>query len=188
MCVLPARSQAVQLASCQGGASSKTSPPGELTPLPLEDMRPAGPLVLAGQLPRCGWWLARDTAAVCVLGRRSARVGVAVGQRGRCTLCHLSVLIPCPAERLLLRCLGPVASFSQPLDPLSPLARRAHAGVRHSYLWLADALGRPFTLSLRHPGIRLRSLAARGELSTARTIAQRGAGGELLLPGLAAAA
>lgn len=51
----------------------------------------------------------------------------------------------------------------------------AAAGVRHSYLWLADSLGRPFTISLRHPGIRLRALAARGELSTARTIAQRGA-------------
>ena len=48
------------------------------------------------------------------------------------------------------------------------------AGVRHSYLWLADSLGRPFLVSLRHPGLRLRCLAARGELSTARTIAERG--------------
>ena len=48
------------------------------------------------------------------------------------------------------------------------------AGVRHSYLWLADGLGRPFLVSLRHPGLRLRCLAARGELSTARTIAERG--------------
>jgi hypothetical protein len=49
------------------------------------------------------------------------------------------------------------------------------AGVRHSYLWLADCLGRPFLISLRHPGLRLRCLAARGEVSTARTIAERGA-------------
>lgn len=48
------------------------------------------------------------------------------------------------------------------------------AGVRHSYLWLADCLGRPFLVSLRHPGLRLRCLAARGEISTARTIAERG--------------
>jgi WD40 repeat protein len=86
--------QLVKLASIQGGVNSKTSPPSEATPLPAEQARPSGPLVLAG--------------------------------------------------------------------------------VRHSYLWLADALGRPFLLSLRHPGLRLRCLAAKGELTTARTIAERG--------------
>lgn len=86
--------QLVKLASIQGGVNSKTAPPSEATPLPAEQARPSGPLVLAG--------------------------------------------------------------------------------VRHSYLWLADALGRPFLLSLRHPGLRLRCLAAKGELTTARTIAERG--------------
>ncbi|KAL4432170.1 hypothetical protein ABPG77_005932 [Micractinium sp. CCAP 211/92] len=86
--------QEVQLASFQGGVDSKTSPAAEATPLPPEQMRPPGPLTLAG--------------------------------------------------------------------------------VRHSYLWLADCLGRPFLVSLRHPGLRLRCLAARGEISTARTIAERG--------------
>jgi hypothetical protein len=85
----------LQLASFQGGVDSKTSPAAEATPLPPEQMRPAGPITLAG--------------------------------------------------------------------------------VRHSYLWLADCLGRPFLLSLRHPGLRLRCLAARGEITTARTIAERGA-------------
>ena len=86
--------QLVQLASIQGGVNSKTAPPSEATPLPPEQARPAGPVVLAG--------------------------------------------------------------------------------VRHSYLWLADSLGRPILLSLRHPGLRLRCLAAKGELTTARTIAERG--------------
>jgi hypothetical protein len=86
--------QEVTLASFQGGAASKTAPSLDATPLPPEQMRPAGPVTLAG--------------------------------------------------------------------------------VRHSYLWLADAFGRPFLVSLRHPGLRLRCLAARGELTTARTIAERG--------------
>jgi hypothetical protein len=86
--------QEVTLASFQGGAASKTAPSLDATPLPPEQMRPAGPVTLAG--------------------------------------------------------------------------------VRHSYLWLADAFGRPFLISLRHPGLRLRCLAARGELTTARTIAERG--------------
>jgi hypothetical protein len=86
--------QEVQLASFRGGAASRTGAPAGATPLPPEQMRPAGPVVLAG--------------------------------------------------------------------------------VRHSYLWLADGLGRPFIIPLRHPGLRLRCLAARGELATARTIAARG--------------
>lgn len=86
--------QEVTLASFQGGAASKTAPSLDATPLPPEQMRPAGPVTLAG--------------------------------------------------------------------------------VRHSYLWLADAFGRPFLVSLRHPGLRLRCLAARGELTMARTIAERG--------------
>jgi hypothetical protein len=84
----------LQLASFQGGVDGKTSSSAEATPLPPEQMRPAGPITLAG--------------------------------------------------------------------------------VRHSYLWLADCLGRPFLISLRHPGLRLRCLAARGEITTARTIAERG--------------
>ena len=92
----------MQLASLRGGVRSASGTPPEATPLPAEQMRPAGPLVLAG--------------------------------------------------------------------------------VRHSYLWLADSLGRPAVLSLRHPGLRLRCLAARGELSTARTIAERGEGGARLPP------
>ena len=92
----PAALAPAQLASFQGGVDSKTSTAAEATPLPSEQMRPAGPVTLAG--------------------------------------------------------------------------------VRHSYLWLADCLGRPFLLSLRHPGLRLRCLAARGELTTARTIAERGGG------------
>lgn len=86
--------QEVTLASFRGGAASKTAPSLDATPLPPEQMRPAGPITLAG--------------------------------------------------------------------------------VRHSYLWLADAFGRPFLVPLRHPGLRLRCLAARGELTTARTIAERG--------------
>ena len=86
--------QEVTLASFCGGAASKTAPSLDATPLPPEQMRPAGPITLAG--------------------------------------------------------------------------------VRHSYLWLADAFGRPFLVPLRHPGLRLRCLAARGELTTARTIAERG--------------
>lgn len=86
--------QEVTLASFQGGVASKTAPSVDATPLPPEQMRPAGPVTLAG--------------------------------------------------------------------------------VRHSYLWLADAFGRPFLVPLRHPGLRLRCLAARGELTTARTIAERG--------------
>ena len=86
--------QEVTLASFQGGAASKTAPSLDETPLPPEQMRPAGPVTLAG--------------------------------------------------------------------------------VRHSYLWLADAFGRPFLVPLRHPGLRLRCLAAKGELTTARTIAERG--------------
>ncbi|KAL4855688.1 hypothetical protein ACK3TF_003771 [Chlorella vulgaris] len=86
--------QEVQLASFQGGVDGKTSAAAEATPLPAEQMRPAGPITLAG--------------------------------------------------------------------------------VRHSYLWLADCLGRPFLVSLRHPGLRLRCLAARGDITTARTIAERG--------------
>jgi len=86
--------QEVTLASFQGGAASKTAPSLDATPLPPEQMRPAGPVTLAG--------------------------------------------------------------------------------VRHSYLWLADAFGRPFLVSLRHPGLRLRCLAARGDLTMARTIAERG--------------
>jgi hypothetical protein len=68
------------------------------------------------------------------------------------------------------------ADVAAPLPPpqLRPSGPLTLAGVRHSYLWLADAAGRPFILSLRHPGLRLRCLAARGELSTARTIAERG--------------
>lgn len=85
----------LQLASFQGGVDGKTSAAAEATPLPAEQMRPAGPITLAG--------------------------------------------------------------------------------VRHSYLWLADCLGRPFLVSLRHPGLRLRCLAARGDITTARTIAERGA-------------
>ena len=56
----------------------------------------------------------------------------------------------------------------------TPSPAHSSAGVRHSYLWLADCLGRPFLVSLRHPGLRLRCLAARGEITTARTIAERG--------------
>ena len=94
---------ALQLASFQGGVDGKTSASAEATPLPPEQMRPAGPITLAG--------------------------------------------------------------------------------VRHSYLWLADCLGRPFLISLRHPGLRMRCLAARGEITTARTIAERG-GGRAGLPAL----
>eukprot|EP00887_Chlorella_sp_A99_P005680 scaffold1.g5680.t1 len=68
------------------------------------------------------------------------------------------------------------APDTTPLPPeqMRPAGVLVLAGVRHSYLWLADGLGRPFLVSLRHPGLRLRCLAARGELSTARTIAERG--------------
>lgn len=38
-----------QLASFQGGVDSKTSPAAEATPLPPEQMRPPGPLTLAGE-------------------------------------------------------------------------------------------------------------------------------------------
>lgn len=63
-----------------------------------------------------------------------------------------------------------------PLPPpaMRPAGAVTLAGVRHSYLWLADAFGRPFLVPLRHPGLRFRCLAARGELTTARTIAERG--------------
>ena len=72
-----------------------------------------------------------------------------------------------------------VAAGAEDAAPLPPEQMRPPgavmlAGVRHSYLWLADCLGRPFILSLRHPGLRARCLAARGELTTARTIAERG--------------
>lgn len=61
-----------------------------------------------------------------------------------------------------------------PPEQTRPAGPVSLVGVRHSYLWLSDAFGRPFLISLRHPGLRLRCLAARGELTTARTIAERG--------------
>lgn len=61
-----------------------------------------------------------------------------------------------------------------PITVPRPLGPVVLMGIRHSYLWLADGLGRPYLVSLRHAGVRLRCLAARSELSTARTIAERG--------------
>ncbi|KAL6767394.1 hypothetical protein ACKKBF_B35090 [Auxenochlorella protothecoides x Auxenochlorella symbiontica] len=63
-----------------------------------------------------------------------------------------------------------------PITVPRPLGPVVLMGIRHSYLWLADGLGRPYLVSLRHAGVRLRCLAARSELSTARTIAERGLG------------
>lgn len=70
--------------------------------------------------------------------------------------------------------IGSLESTSFPLEDMRPAGPIVLAGVRHSYLWLADTFGKPFLISLRHPGLRVRCLAARGELTTARMIAERG--------------
>lgn len=67
--LLPAR-RIAQLASFQGGVDGKTSPGAEATPLPPEQMRPPGPITLAGECTRCVALVAVWYAlAVCVAGR-----------------------------------------------------------------------------------------------------------------------
>ena len=61
-----------------------------------------------------------------------------------------------------------------PAEEMKPAGPVLLAGVRHSYLWLVNVFGNPYLVSLRHPGVRVRCLAARGELTTARMIAERG--------------
>lgn len=67
--LVPARCIA-QLASFQGGVDGKTSPGAEATPLPPEQMRPPGPITLAGECTHCvalvPVWHA---LAVCMAGR-----------------------------------------------------------------------------------------------------------------------
>ncbi len=57
-----------QLASFQGGVDSKTSPAAEATPLPPEQMRPPGPLTLAGEARRTAW--VRLPGLPCCASRR----------------------------------------------------------------------------------------------------------------------
>lgn len=64
---------------------------------------------------------------------------------------------PLPSE--VMRCGGPVVVV----------------GVRDGNLWLADARGQPFIISLQHPGLKARCLAAAGDLGRAVVIAHNGA-------------
>lgn len=169
----------IQLASFQGGVDGKTSPSAEATPLPPEQMRPPGPITLAGARSGRGCLIAVQSAVqslqayLCrpdLLRRKGARDEHLYNYDSCVLFCRHAPLQP-PAGRLP----GPLlpASSKRRLHPTALLCL-PNAGVRHSYLWLADCLGRPFLVSLRHPGMRLRCLAARGEISTARTIAERG--------------
>lgn len=65
------------------------------------------------------------------------------------------------------------SSSELPVQQLRPPGPVNICGIRHSYLWLADYLGRPFLISLRHPGVRFRCLVARGELDDARRLAEK---------------
>ncbi|KAK9822211.1 hypothetical protein WJX81_006190 [Elliptochloris bilobata] len=67
---------------------------------------------------------------------------------------HAAAALPAPG----MRCAGPVVV----------------AGVREGSLWLLDARGEPFVISLAAAGLRARMLAAAGASTAARAAAERG--------------
>lgn len=68
---------------------------------------------------------------------------------------HATAALPAPG----MRCAGPVTV----------------AGLREGSLWLLDARGQPFVISLAAAGLRARMLAAAGASGAARAAAERGA-------------